>query len=207
MSARDNLQSIFDADRQSREAEGAFIAEPPEVLAPVLSAAVKEAGGLDDEDERIGRLRRLADLAAQVPSPKAVDILLEILDSDEPVVRTEAGEALLDFAYRRFKDVATAVEAALDAGADGPGMQELPFVLAEVRDPDPLALIVRFLAHPDAAVVAAALEALAHFGDPAAIPAIEPLLEDERETQLPDLDDAPVKLAEVAEAALEELSG
>lgn len=206
MSIRDHLTTIFDADRRAREAEARlFDAGEPNALADLLAKATAEALALDDEEEAELRLTRLADLCAQVPGPKMADTLIAILDHPSPRVRVEAGEALRDVAYERFKEVARAIERALDRKHAGQAMQELPFVLTEVHDPDPIPLIARFLEHPDANVVAAAIEALVDYGDPAAAEHLEPLVDDEREAILEELDDAPAKIGELAESALEEL--
>ncbi|HJL15205.1 MAG TPA: HEAT repeat domain-containing protein [Sandaracinaceae bacterium LLY-WYZ-13_1] len=205
MALDDTLNAIFDADRAARDAEDDLLGEDPGAVADLLAGAVQDALRQADPAESELRLRRLADLCAQVPGPKVADALLAILDHPEPAIRTEAGEALLDVAFERFKEVARAVERALDRGHEGPSMQELPFVLTEVRDPDPVPLVARFLAHPQPEVVAAAIEALAAYGDPAAARHLEPLLDDAREATLDDLDEAPTRIGELAEAALEEL--
>ncbi len=205
MSAPDALARIFEADRQARAAEEDLLGEPSDDVAPLLAAAVEESLALDDDDESELRLRRLSDLCAQVPGPKMADALIRILDHHEPSVRAEAGEALLDVAYERFKEVAKAVERVLDRGHLGVAMQELPFVLTEIRDPDPIPLVARFLAHPEPAVVAAAIEAMAAYGDPSAAKHLEPLLDDEREATLEDVDEGPTQIGELAAAALEEL--
>jgi HEAT repeat protein len=205
MALEKTLHAIFDADRAAREAEDELLSADAGALADLLAAAVEEALDHHEPDESELRLRRLADLCAQVPGPKMVDALLAILDHPDPGIRTEAGEALLDVAFERFKEVARGVERALDRGDTGPAMQELPFVLTEVRDPDPVPLVARFLQSPRAEVVAAAIEALAAYGDPAAAKHLEPLLEDTREATLDELDEAPTKVGELAEAALEEL--
>jgi HEAT repeat protein len=207
MSVSENLAAIFEADRRSREAEAKLFGEgDPRELSDVFASAVEEAFALDDDDESELRLRRLADLCAQVPGPKMADALITILDHHEPAVRTEAGEALLDVAYQRFKDVAQAIERALDRKAGGPAMQELPFILTEIRDPDPLPLLSRFLKHEQAEIVAATIEALAAFGDPLAIDLLEPLVEDTREATIEDLeDDAPTRIGDLAKEAIEEL--
>ncbi|MCB9593302.1 MAG: HEAT repeat domain-containing protein [Sandaracinaceae bacterium] len=201
----DLLHRIFDADRTARDAEEELLGEPSDELAPQLVGAVEEALALDDDEEAELRLRRLADLCAQVPGPKMADTLLKILDHPEPTIRAEAGEALLDVAFERFKEVARAVERALDRDHQGLSMQELPFVLTEIRDPDPLPLVARFLSHPDATVVAAGIEAMAAYGDPGAAKYLEPMLEDEREATLEDVDEGPTQIGELAAAALEEL--
>jgi len=205
MALDDTLHAIFDADRAALRAEDELLGADPAALADLLAGAVDEALDHEDPDESELRLRRLADLCAQVPGPKMVDALIAILDHPDPGIRTEAGEALLDVAFQRFKEVARGVERALDRGHEGAAMQELPFVLTEVRDPDPVPLVARFLGHPRPEVVGAAIEALAAYGDPAAAKHIEPLVEDEREATLDELDEAPTKIGELAEAALEEL--
>lgn len=205
---RAKLESLFDADRALRAAEDVFLdaADTP-TLARVLGDAVRAAFALEDRDEQEMRLMRLADLCAQVQGPETVDALLSILDSEEPSVRSEAGECLLDVAFERFKEVANGIERLLDRGHAGNAMEELPFVLTEVRDPDPLPLVVRFLGHPRAEVAAAAIEALASYGDPAAIRHLEKLSEDTREVTMPDLDDATATLGDLAADAIAELEG
>src|SRR5690606_37782897 len=133
---------------------------------PLIASAVREAWKNSDPEEQEQRLTRLADLCAQVQGPETVDALLSILDHEEPSVRNEAGECLLDVAYERFKEVALGIERLLSNGHEGHAMEELPFILCEIRDPDPIPLVARFLAHPRGEVVAAAIEALAGFNDP-----------------------------------------
>ena len=202
------LESLFDADRALRAAEEAFLdAAEEKALARTLVAAVKDAFALDDADEQEMRLVRLADLCAQVPGPETVDALLTILDHHEPAVRSEAGECILDVAYERFKEVALAIEARLSRQHDGESMEELPFILAEIRDPDPLPLLARFLGHPRAAIVAAAIEAVTGYGDPSVIRHLEALTEDPREVTLPELDDATATIGDLAADAIAELEG
>ena len=174
--------------------------------AETLTAAIEEARGLSDRAEASMRLERLADLCAQVPGPTMSDALIRILDDDEPTVRVAAGEALLDVGYERYAEVARAIERALDRSANGAAMTELPFVIAEIGEPSALALLRRFLVHPDAEVVAAGVEALVQLGDPGAIADLEKLVDDEREVTLDDLEDGDTTIGELAEAAIEELS-
>jgi len=205
MTPQDDLGRIFEADRQAREAERAILSRPRAEVISLLRAAVQDAFDEPDPEDASSKLRRLADLCAQLPGPEMVDALVAILDHADPQVRREAGEALLDVDYERFKEVARAVERALERGHAGIAMQELPFVLTEIRDPDPVPLLARFLAHPEAEIVACAIEALAAYGDPAAAPHIEALVDDERIATLEDVDDGPTEIGELALAALEEL--
>lgn len=206
MTLREHLNDIFDADRRARTLEARLVGESdPDALGELLAAATNEALALDDESEAELRLVRLADLCAQVPGPAMADALIAILGHSSPRARIEAGEALRDVAYERFKEVARAIERAIERGQGGLAMQELPFVLVEVHDPDPVPLMARFLAHEDPNVVGAAIEALADHGDPAAAPHLARLVDDAREAELEELDDATAPLGELARAALEEL--
>lgn len=205
MAIHEKLSRVFAADREAREAETALLEEDLGPLADALAEAVELALDHEDPDESELQLRRLADLCAQVPGPAMADALIQILDHPDPSIRTEAGEALLDVAFERFKEVALAIERAFDAGYDGLAMQELPFILTEVRDPDPLPLVARFLTHKDPNIVASAIEALAAYGDPGAAKYLEPLIEDTRSATLEDVDEDATDIGELARAALEEL--
>ena len=108
------------------------------------------------------------------------DAMLSILDEEQPGVRVQAAEALVDVAYDRYAEVARAIERALARGDDGPAMQELPWVLAEVAEPSAVPLISRFLQHRNEEVVASAIEALARLGDPGAVPLLKKLVNDPR---------------------------
>lgn len=200
---RAHLRALFDADRALRHAERTFLlSAPPEALSRVLSDAAERALADGDAERQELELVRLADLCAQVEGPAAVETLLRILDHADPGVRAEAGEALLDVAYERFKEVANAIERALDGKRDGLAMEELPYMLSEIHDPDPMPLMVRFLVHPRAEVVASAIEAIVERADPAAVPKLKKLLGDEREVTVPELDDEKVTLGDLAADAL-----
>lgn len=197
------LRALFDADRTLREAERALLlSAAPEALAEVFSAAAKQALAADDAEREELELVRLADLCAQVEGPLAVETLIDILDHEDPVVRAEAGEALLDVAFERFKEVARAIERALSARREGLAMEELPYILAEIHDPDPMPLLTRFLSHPRAEVVASAIEACVERADPAAVAKIEKLTDDTREVTVPELDDEKVTIGDLAADAL-----
>jgi len=200
---RAHLRSLFEADRALRHAERTLLlSAPPEELARVFADAAKRALSETDPERQELELVRLSDLCAQVEGPVAVNTLLVILDHADPAVRAEAGEALLDVAYERFKEVANAIEHALDEKRDGLAMEELPYMLAEIHDPDPLPLMLRFLAHPKAEVVASAIEALVERADPGAVGKLKRLVGDEREVTVPELDDEKVTIGDLAADAL-----
>jgi HEAT repeat protein len=201
-----SLDSLFAAERALREAEDAFFSSADgAALARALDASAKEALALPAGDERSIRLYRLAALASELPGPEPIDALLSILDDDDLMARAEAGEGLLEICYERFKDVASAIEARLDRKHDGASMEELPFVLTEVFDPDPVPLVCRFLAHPRADVVASAIEALATYGDPAAVAKLRALGSDARTVVVADLE-GEATIGELAREAMAALS-
>jgi HEAT repeat protein len=203
---RASLESLFAAERALRQAEDAFFSSgEAAALSTELARATKEALSLEPGEERSVRVYRLATLASELPGPEPIDVLLSILDDDDLAARAEAGEGLLEIAYERFKDVAAAIEARLDRKHDGASMEELPFVLTEVFDPDPVPLVTRFLAHPRADVVAAAIEALATYGDPAAVAKLRPLGNDARTVVVADLE-GEATIGELAREAVAALS-
>lgn len=202
MSLDKHLKDIFDAERALRASENELLAGKPAEVSRLLAQAVDEAKKLKDRDESALRLVRLADLCAAVQGPAMADALIRILDEDEPSVRASAVDALLDFAYDRYAEVAHAIDRALDAKLEGPALCELPFVIAEVGEPSALLLLRRFLAHPDADVIAAAIEACVELGDPAAIPHIEKFKNDTRIVSSGDEDDVAPE-AELGELATE----
>jgi len=207
MSAKQHLDQLFASDRAAREAEARLLeAGSPAELSRVLEEAVHTALALSDAFEASIRLTRLCDLCAQVQGQPMARALIEILGSDDAAVRVAAGEALRDFAYDRYAEVARAIESALDGELAGPAMEELPWVLAEVGEPSAVPLISRFLDHPDVDVVASAIEALAELGDPAAVVHLETLEGDERVAQIEEGEASySATLGELAEEALSDL--
>jgi HEAT repeat protein len=134
------------------------------------------------------------------------DALIAILNDPEPRVRVAAGEALRDLGYERYAEVARGIERALDSGATGLAMCELPWVLAEIAEPSALPLLRRFLDHRSEDVIAAAIEALAQLQDPDAIPDLERFLGDTRMVVIEDFEDeTKTTLGELAADALEML--
>ncbi len=207
MSRKAHLHAIFDADRSLRTAESQLLeGNPQEVeaeLLPLLVEAVSEATAHANLEEASMRLERLADLCSQLHGPEMTDALIAILNHESAVVRGAASEALLEVGYERYAEVARGIERALDAPLSGPAMSELPYFLAEVAEPSALPLLRRFLAHPDADTVAAAIEAIVQLGDPDAVEALQPLCEDARQVALDDLEEeTSASVGELAEEAI-----
>lgn len=211
MTVKQLLEALFDADRKLREAEATLLEESDEQeLAKALERAVDEAFKLSDAPadaaEASARLSRVADLCAQVQGPRTADTLVRILNHGAPEVRVAAGEALRDFAYDRYAEVARAVERAFESDLQGPALSEIPWILAEIAEPSALPLIARCLKHSDAEVVASGVEALTELGDEQAIPLLKPLLQDRRVVQLEEDDAAySTTIAELASEAISEL--
>ena len=203
MELETHLNKLFDANRALWAAERQLLAQDPQEVEAVLVKAVQDAYGHTEPEEARLRLLRLADLCAQLPTSRTLDALLEILGHEDAAVRGEAGEALLHVAYERFKSVAKAIERALESSRRPLALEELPFILIQVHDPDPTGLILAFLQHPRAEVVAAAIEALSDYGNPAAIEAIAALVDDPREANLDDVDEGPTLVGDLARASLE----
>jgi HEAT repeat protein len=207
MSLETHLHAIFDAERALRQAEKELLQGTPKQLSELLTQAVESAKAESDPDEAELRLSRLADLCAQVPGPAMADALISILDEEHPGVRVQAAEALVDVAYDRYAEVAHAIERVLERGADGPALQELPWVLAEVAEPSAVALVSRFLEHANEEVVASAIEALARLGDPGAVAPLKKLAKDPRVVTVEEGDEEFTStLGELATEAIEALS-
>jgi HEAT repeat protein len=207
MSAKELLEALFDADRKLRQAEENLLGRTEtEDLARALERAAEQAFALEDAHEASARLQRLSDLCAQAQGPRTADTLLRILNHAAPEVRVAAGEALRDFAYDRYAEVARAIERALDKALPGPALQEVPWILAEIGEPSAVPLIARCLKHPDVEVVASSIEALAEIGDEETVTLLKPLLSDKRVVQLEEGEAGySTTIAELAAEAISEL--
>ncbi len=208
MTAKQDLEAMFEADQQLRDAEVRFLAATDAAeLAQILVGATEQALAHKDVRESVARLVRLADLCAQVQGQNMAENLIHILNHEDPQVRVAAGEALRDFAYDRYAEVAHAVERAYERNTEGPALEELPWILAEIGEPSAVQLIARALRHSNADVVAAGIEALAELGDPEAIAPLKALTSDPRVVQLDEGEASHSStLGELAREALGELS-
>jgi HEAT repeat protein len=183
------LQALFDAERAVRRAHDDLVDGEPGQVLPALERATRQALKLDDidEDEASLRLVRIAAILGEMQGARVVDLLIDILGSDEPEPRRSAGEALAELSFDRFKEVALGVERALARlPDDSPALAELPYLLAEVPEPGATKLLGQFLKHGNADAVAAAIEAIVEMGDPTALPLLAPLAGDTRRVELED---------------------
>src|SRR4051812_3449966 len=130
------LEDLFSAERDVRRLHAELAESEPAPLVADLAAAIATADSLEDEDERSLRLVRIASLLGEIEGPTAIDLLIDILgtdDSDDPEPRMVAGEALKDHAFDRFKEVALGIERALERLPVGnAALCELPYMLVEV---------------------------------------------------------------------------
>jgi hypothetical protein len=181
------LSKLFDAERSVRKFHAEVAAVDHARLIEAASAAVDDAMTQADREEMALRLVRLSDVLADLHGPKVVALLIRILGCEEPEARHSAGEALEGLAFDRFKEVALGIERAIETLPSGsPSLSELPYLLAEVPEPGVLRLLGLFLKHQDAEAVAAAIEALVEYGEPAGAGLLTALLGDKREVQLED---------------------
>lgn len=201
-SIQTGLKKLFDAERSVRQTHAALLTENRAALVDAIGVAVEEALDLDDAVESSLRLVRASELLSDVEGPKAVDLLVAILDRGEPEARHAAGESLEGIAFDRFKEVALGVERALGSLEPGsPALTELPYLLAQIPEPGVAKLLGRFLKHEDPEAVAAAIEALVECADPAGKTLLTPLEKDTRSVQIEEDDDARVTIGELAKEA------
>jgi len=181
------IEDLYAAERSVRSLH-ARISDSKDVdQIAALEVATAEALQLSDEEEASVRLVRLAELLGDLEGAKAADLLIDILGTDSLEARRSAGEALEDLAFDRFKELALAVERALERLPHGhAALTELPFLLSEVPEPGVRRLLGRFLAHRDPEAVAATIEAIVDHADVSAADLLVPLEKDTRHVELED---------------------
>lgn len=182
------ILDLFVAERAVRTLRGQLSStnRTNDVL-DAIGAAIGAARKEKEEDERILRLSTLAHVLARMEGARIVDLLIDVLDSEEPEVRVVAGNALEDLAFDRFKEVATGIERALTRLPKGsPALSELPFVIVQVPEPGVLKVLQKFLGHEDAEAVAAGIEAFVELGDPKSSAWLERLEGDTRTVEVED---------------------
>lgn len=184
MSAKKILSDIIDCDTRIAklrdEFDGCDGAEQLRVLEEVLGEQLKSIG--EDGEITIAFLRA-ADMLVPLGT-RGVGALARGFGHANPDVRNVVGESLFAIAEEEggLAGIRPAIDSALKAG--GPSAKEMPWLLAELEDEDAPKAIAEFLKSGDAEVVAEAIEALADFGDPASVPALEALLKDKRPVRI-----------------------
>lgn len=196
------LHRLFDAERTVRGLHTELSGRGAALLKAAQAAFVEAQAPAISREERSLRLVRLAHLAGEIQAGGAVDLLVDILGDEEPEPRQVAGEILEDLAFDRFKEVALAVERALERLPDtNLALSELPFILSGVPEPGVLKLLAQFLKREGGDVVAAAVEAIVECGEPDAAKLLAPLRADKRVVTLDEDDPQEATIGELAEEA------
>ena len=179
-----SLDALFTAERESRRLHDELTDEAVRNRASVLRALVgviADTKDGDDEAEGAIRLVSVARLLGELEGDDVVDALIDVLDSEIPEARSEAGEQLQGLAYDRFKEVALGVERALKRLGEGSAaLVELPYLLVDIPEGGVVKLLGMFLKHADADAVAAAIETLVILGDASVVKLLLPLQGDTR---------------------------
>lgn len=202
---KETLSRLFDAERSVRARHREAIALPKDKLLAQVRHEIGEAEKLDRAEQAL-RLTRIANLLSELEGGDVADLLVDLLGTEEPEPRATAGEALQAHAFDRFKEVALAVERALQRLPTGHlALAELPYVIAEVPEPGVSKLLGLFLKHKDPEAVAGALEAAVETLDASLAGAIEQLVNDERKVQMEDEEgeEGLVTIGELATEALD----
>lgn len=180
----DALENLYRARREALEAEASVLdVEQDAQLVPTLEGAVREAKSQAAKHERSFRLQVLADLCSKVHHPRALELLLGILNEDDDSVRLRAAMALRAACQSRYAEVIRVAQDAVDAGLAGPALLELPGLLldaAGMEHAPPVDLLVALIEHDNAEVVAEAACALAEVDLPGVRELLESLAEDRR---------------------------
>lgn len=205
------LAALFEAERRSQDIHDELADRGRDAVMGALRVELDAASEMvkDDaeEDEGAMRLICLSRLLGEFEGPDVADALIDVLDTVSPEARREAGEQLKSLAYDRFKEVALAVERALERLPVGsPALVEMPFLLLEIPEGGVIKLLTKFLEHAEADVVAAAIVVMADIGDPSVIGALESLQDDTRVSTVGDeAEEIEETIGELATAAIEVL--
>lgn len=202
-----SLDAIYKAQRTIRDMSRKIERSPAAVQS--LQKAISEARAQQADDERGLRLVCLVRLLQNVQSPKAIDLLVDLLGDDLDDVRAAAGIVLEDIGRENMGELRSGVERSLSAlPAHHHALRELPFVLLNVSEGDARRSLVPFLKLKDAEAVASTIEALVENADPDAIADLKPLVDDKREVEIGDDstdETVQVTIGELAKDAIEAL--
>lgn len=205
------LADLFDAERQVRKLQDELESAPAAALLAVLQQAAKRAHSVEDEEDASMQLELIAETLHYVEGDAAVDLLIDILDSDYEGGQGAASEALERRASERFKEVALGIERALSRLPVGsPALAELPWLISDIPEPGVTKLLIQCMKHEDGNAVGAAIEVAVVMGDAGVIPVLETLAEDMRTVETVDEEGGEpteVTIADLVEEALDILKG
>jgi HEAT repeat protein len=204
-----SLAALFKAERDARKISDRLLHAPHAEVLDQITQAIAEARKQTSDQERGLRLVCLTRVLRNVPGPKAVDLLVDILNDDVEEARVAAGMVLEDMASERLGDVQRGIQRAIEHLPVGSiALCEIPFVVLGLEDVDVLKMLQPLLAHADPEAVGAAIEALVELADPAAIALIEPLCNDTRTIRMDDEstgDSEQISVGDLATDAVEAL--
>ena len=172
MSARETIQEIIDLDEriaQLRDKFEQFQTEEQEAV--LIEAYRKMRDALGENDVLPFGMVRITEMLINYHNPPVAKLLGAGIGHANPDVRLLSGDALLHLAENGLAAILPAVEDVLAAG--GLGAEEMPYLLADVEDPETPGVLERFLAQEDGDIVASAIEAIAEYGDSSSVPALE----------------------------------
>lgn len=203
------LDSLFRAERDLRKLSTQLLHAPHAELIDRIAQSIADARKQASGEERAMRLVCLTRVLRSVPGPKAVDLLIDILNDDEEEARVAAGIALEDMSEDRLGDVQRGIKRAIEKLPPGSiALCEIPFVVLGVEDADALAMLKPLLQHADPEAVSATIESLVELADPSAIELIEPLRNDTRTVRMDDEstgDSEQITVGDLATDAIEAL--
>jgi len=178
MSAKKLLSDIIELDSKIAELRDSFDeCEEAEQIRALKEVLERELAAVVEEEPVSIALVRATDMTIPLGA-RGAELLARGLSHVNPDVRRLAGEALLGIAEDGLVHIRPAIDYALGAGC--PAAEEMPFLLAMTEDAETSKTIAEFLKSADPDAVAAAVEALADFGDPASVPALKALTGDKR---------------------------
>ncbi len=204
--AKDTYQKIVELTERTTELMENFgtfkTADQEAVLAEAFEKSIAD---LKEADEIPITLIRCAEMLVGVMSENVVKTLVLGLGHDNPTVRLLSGDAITHVAEENLELIKPAVEDVLKAG--GTAAEEMPFILSELDDPDVKNILVRFLDHKSAEVVASTIEAIIELGAPDAVFAIEKLKGDTRTVSVDaDMGNETTTIGELVKDAIEILT-
>ncbi len=205
MAARETIQEIIALDQKITELkevlDGFPKKEQEDTLVDFFLGMLEELG---EEDPLSIGLIRIAEMLLSHSSDRITKILGNGLGHPNSDVRLLSGDALLHLAEDGLDNIMPAVEDALEKG--GLQADEMSFLLTDVDHPEVPNVLLRFLDQESVDIVASAIEALAEFGDPSSIPALEKLTNDKRMVPVEgETKQTSLTLGELAKEAIEML--
>ncbi|MCP4677279.1 MAG: hypothetical protein GY854_17545 [Deltaproteobacteria bacterium] len=179
MAAMETLQKIIGLDEQIAVLKEEFGTLPKEEQQKALTERFNDMLGALDENAPVSMgLVRVTEMLLFHGNDWTTQLLGKGLGHPNQDVRLLCGDAILHLAEEGIELIMPVVEDALANG--GILAEEMPFLLTDVDHPDVPRVLERFLEQDSNDIVAAAIEALAEYGDPSCLAALEKLKDDAR---------------------------